>query len=276
MDDRELLKALNGIEFDEEEIEECLNYDGISIDELKYKSSNLVTKSSQEYFEEQKQMVKSLLDKDETMKAYVKGANIEMLRLGSILSGGTFKTNDIGFNYSMFITQKRVFVCDMNYYNSKTSDFKEIPLKDIKDITLNKVGYRAPKEVRKAWGGAIHPTTISNTWLYWLYGAGAIAGIGAIQAMITTLFNHFSLFGGTPGEKVFPIIDFVGKTSLISLCCSLSIVLVFYLIVRHYTKYKLRVSLTTKSYAYFDFIIVNSDHKYILKILKQIKNSIKN
>ncbi|MGL5152173.1 MAG: PH domain-containing protein [Clostridium sp.] len=269
MEDREFLKALNGIEFDEEEINECLNYEGISIDELKYKSSNLTTKISMDSFEEQKKLVKTMLRPNEKMDCYIKGARVDTLRMAVIIGGTSFKTNDIGFNSSMFVTNERIITCDMNYYNSKVNDFKSHELKDITEIKFNRFGYTTPKDVKKAWGGVVHYTDFYNLWLYVIYITGSFFAIKTFQSVFFALFNMFEIFGGVSGTALSEMST--SSAGDIALVFGVALLGILYLLFRHFTAYKLRVSIKTSDLQYYDFIIVNSDHQYIKKILNKIK-----
>lgn len=263
-----MLKALNGIEFSDDEIEECFNYDGISLEELKFKSANLKTTLSKTSFEEQKREVKNLLEKDESLKAYIKGASIELLRMGLLVNGagplGLLKTDDIGFNYCFFVTDKRILVSDSNYYDKRLHNFKEIKLDDILDISFNKYGYRVPRKVKKASKSFIHHITLTNSFLYYFYLGGLGAAFGGFNLGYTKILNkliaNFSSFSALSSYK-----------DSLSTGLSLLTIAIIYFIVRHFTKFKLRVTITTKDYKYYDFIIVNRDYSYIISMLKNIK-----
>lgn len=177
---------------------------------------------------------------------------------------GMLKTDDIGFNYAFFVTNKRLLVTDTNYYDKRLHTFKEIPFENIKDITFNKYGYRVPKEVKKASKSIIHHTTLTNTFLYYFYFGGLVAAYGgftlAYTKIITKLSETYSSF-----SSLLPNIDFISSgLSFLSIG-------IIYLLVRHFTKFKLRVTITTTDSKYYDFIIVNRDYRYILSVLKSIK-----
>lgn len=286
MSEKDILKELNGIEYSSEYKEKLNSFNEVSIEELKLKSANLKSKLSQSYFEKQKEMVKELLEKGEEIDYYVKGANIEMLRTMIAFGRGlTFKSNDIPFNYSIFVTNKRIFIGDSNYYD-EANGFTVYNLDEIKEVERDKVGYKVDREVKKrrrqVMKFGVSPAV--NFFILFRYSFGFIVSLVILTNTLFMWYNNYIRRGyvvGDDGKRYFDgFYDLMqasdamttGDNIIFSLIAAI-IIWGIVRLVKYLTRSKLRISMKLKENDYLDFIVVNEDGEEIAKKLQSLSNN---
>ena len=247
MDDYRAFTKLNGYSFSKKEQDEYLTYNGVTVEELKCISANLNTKISHGCFEENKKKIISMLSKDERIEAYIKGADIEMLEAIAAISmmsmGAVLKSDDYGFNYSIFVTNKRLFISGTNYYNFELNT-KVYNLDEVEEVKFNR------KKLKK--NNLTLKEAIQNRGFRWLTkGVLTITVLSASYPIYKLISEEYQNMG--LNMQVIPKI--LGILTL----------LIPYLLIRKLTAPKLRVKMRMKDGKILDFIIVNRDGLSLIK-----------
>lgn len=116
-----LIKDLNGIEFSEEELNRYMEIADVSDEKIEKLSDNIKTKLAKDWLKQVYSKILSLLDEDEKIEKEIKGLdkdNTSAVMATAALSRGAFITSyDYAINKIMFITNKRIFIVNTNYYN---------------------------------------------------------------------------------------------------------------------------------------------------------------
>ncbi|MEG1003512.1 PH domain-containing protein [Clostridium sp.] len=245
MDDYRAFTKLNGYSFSKKEQDEYLTYNGVTVEELKCISANLNTKISHGCFEENKKKIISMLSKDERIEAYIKGADIEMLEAIAAISmmsmGAVLKSDDYGFNYSIFVTNKRIFISGTNYYNFELNT-KVYNLDEIEEVKFNREKLKRNNYTLKE--------AIQNRGFRWLTkGVLTITVLNAIYSIYEYMVSDYEIMGSLILPKVICLLSF----------------LICLLIIRKLTEPKLRVKMRMKDGKILDFIIVNRDGLSLIK-----------
>lgn len=140
MNDRQVFKELNGINYDEEEIKEYIDLTNIEEKKLNSITNDVKTKLAKDKFKEACIHVKEkILEEDEVIEKIIKATDSEMLAVATgvnIMINAPFMTGDgYSFNVIMFCTNKRIIVVNANYYN-RMQGIKIYNKEDIKEITV--------------------------------------------------------------------------------------------------------------------------------------------
>ena len=140
MNDREILKELNGINYDEEEINEYMNFTNIEDKKLSSITNNIKTNLAKEKLREACIYVEErILENDEVIEKIIKGTDPEMLRAATaanLMINAPYMTGDgYSFNVLMFCTNKRIIAVNANYYN-RMQGIKIYNKEDIKEINV--------------------------------------------------------------------------------------------------------------------------------------------
>lgn len=140
MNDREILKELNGINYDEEEIKEYMNFIDIEDKALLKITNDVKTNLAKEKLREACIYVEErLLEEDEVIEKIIKATDQEILKASTaanIMINAPFMTGDgYSFNGLMFCTNKRIIVVYANYYN-RMQGIKIYKKEEIKEINV--------------------------------------------------------------------------------------------------------------------------------------------
>lgn len=142
MNDREIFKELNGINYNEQEIKEYMNFSNIEDKKLSSITNDVKTNLAKEKLMEACIYVEErLLEKDEVIEKIIKGTDPDMLRVATgvnLMVNAPFMTGDgYSFNELMFCTNKRIILVHSNYYN-RMQGIKIYNKEDIKDMLVGK------------------------------------------------------------------------------------------------------------------------------------------
>lgn len=142
MNDRELFKELNGINYNEEEIKEYINFSNIEDKKLSSITNDVKTNLAKEKLKEACIYVEErLLEKDEVIEKIIKGTDKDMLRTATgvnLIVNAPFMTGDgYSFNELIFCTNKRIIVVYANYYN-RMQGIQIYNKEDIKEMLVGK------------------------------------------------------------------------------------------------------------------------------------------
>lgn len=142
MNDRELFKELNGINYNEEEIKEYINFSNIEDKKLSSITNDVKTNLAKEKLKEACIYVEErLLEKDEVIEKIIKGTDKDMLRAATgvnLIVNAPFMTGDgYSFNELIFCTNKRIIVVYANYYN-RMQGIQIYNKEDIKEMLVGK------------------------------------------------------------------------------------------------------------------------------------------
>ena len=140
MNDRQMFKALNGIDHKDEEVKEYIDLANISDKKISSITNDVKTKLAKEKFSEACIHVKEkILEKDEVIEKIIKTTDPDMLTVAmgaNIMVGAPFMTGDgYSFNVLIFCTNKRIILVNANYYN-RMQGIKIYNKEEIKDMTV--------------------------------------------------------------------------------------------------------------------------------------------
>lgn len=138
MNDRQMFKALNGIDHKDEEVKEYIDLANISDKKISSITNDVKTKLAKEKFSEACIHVKEkILEKDEVIEKIVKATDPDMLAVATtanMMVGAPFMTGDgYSFNVLIFCTNKRIIIVNANYYN-RMQGIKIYSNEEIKEI----------------------------------------------------------------------------------------------------------------------------------------------
>lgn len=142
MNDREIFKELNGINYNEQEIKEYINFSNIEDKKLSSITNDVKTNLAKEKLMEACIYVEErLLEKDEVIEKIIKGTDPDMLMVATganLMVNAPFMTGDgYSFNVLMFCTNKRIILVSSNYYN-RMQGIKIYNKEEIKEVTIGK------------------------------------------------------------------------------------------------------------------------------------------
>lgn len=140
MNDRQMFKELNGINYNDEEIKEYMDFTNIEDKKLSSITNDVKTNLAKEKLREACIHVKEkILEKDEVIEKIIKATDSEMLAVATgvnIMINAPFMTGDgYSFNVLMFCTNKRIIVVNANYYN-RMQGIKIYNKEEIKEMTV--------------------------------------------------------------------------------------------------------------------------------------------
>ncbi|MFU7517354.1 hypothetical protein [Clostridium sp. HCS.1] len=140
MNDRQIFKELNGINYNEEEIKEYMDLTNIEEKKLNSITNDVKTKLAKDKFKEACIHVKEkILEENEVIEKIIKATDSEMLAVATgvnMMVNAPFMTGDgYSFNVLMFCTNKRIIVVNANYYN-RMQGIKIYNKEDIKEINV--------------------------------------------------------------------------------------------------------------------------------------------
>lgn len=140
MNDRQMFKELNGINYNEEEIKEYMDLTNIEEKKLNSITNDVKTKLAKDKFKEACIHVKEkILEENEVIEKIIKATDSEMLAVATgvnMMVNAPFMTGDgYSFNVLMFCTNKRIIVVNANYYN-RMQGIKIYNKEDIKEINV--------------------------------------------------------------------------------------------------------------------------------------------
>ena len=140
MNDRQMFKALNGIDHKDEEVKEYIDLANISDKKIDSITNDVKTKLAKEKFSEACIHVKEkILEKDEVIEKIIKTTDPDMLAVATtvnVMVGAPFMTGDgYSFNVLMFCTNKRIIEVSANYYN-RMQGIKIYNNEEIKEINV--------------------------------------------------------------------------------------------------------------------------------------------
>lgn len=184
MNDREIFKELNGINYNEQEIKEYMNFSNIEDKKLSSITNDVKTNLAKEKLMEACIYVEErLLERDEVIEKIIKGTDPDMLRVATgvnLMVNAPFMTGDgYSFNELMFCTNKRIILVHSNYYN-RMQGIKIYNKEDIKDMLVG-------KDVKKRYRFKIQLDYKRNK-------KGAIASLLFMLFMTHVLSNVLSKF----------------------------------------------------------------------------------
>lgn len=249
MSDMELINELNGIEYDDAEIEEYLNWSNISDDELNKISGDIQTKLARISLKECGEFIDNSMEQGEYTEVVIKGTDrnaiVYSAFLGMVMPGAFLLTGDYSFGYVMFITNKRLIVVNSNYYNSALGR-KIYNREEIKNIRFKRVIDRSAKNLVKNFFKNIVTTPV---------------GIFAV-------FFNIGVFSGRVINAIGLDLDFTGN-----------------LILKGATLFGLILSgiepnleteaiITMKDGKKYDFLVRNINYNEILRYLRRLANDV--
>ncbi|MDV4151658.1 hypothetical protein R0131_12565 [Clostridium sp. AL.422] len=122
MNDREVFKELNGINYKDEEVKEYIDFANIDDKKLSSITNDIRTNLAKEKLSEAFIHVKEkILERDEVIEKIIKGTDPDMLNVATgvnLMINTPFITGDgYSFNVLMFCTNKRIILVNANYYN---------------------------------------------------------------------------------------------------------------------------------------------------------------
>lgn len=177
-----LIKDLNGIEFSEEELNRYMEIADVSDEKIEKLSDNIKTKLAKDWLKQVYSKVTSLLDDGEKIEKEIKGLdkdNTNAVMATAALSRGAFITSyDYAINKIVFITNKRIFVVNTNYYN-RDLGYKIYNKSDIKKV------YRS-KNIKGNWSKADKNTL----GIAYLIGFIGIMQIGLLMHILVALVMY--------------------------------------------------------------------------------------
>ena len=140
MNDRQMFKELNGINYDDEEIKEYMDITNIEDKKLNSITNDVKTNLAKEKFREACIHVKEkILEEDEVIEKIIKTTDPDMLAVATgvnMMVNAPFMTGDgYSFNELMFCTNKRIIAVYANYYN-RMQGIKIYNKEEIKEINV--------------------------------------------------------------------------------------------------------------------------------------------
>ena len=138
MNDRQIFKELNGINYDDDEIKEYMDIANIEENKLNSITKDVKTKLAKSKFREACIYVKErILEEDEVIEKIIKTTDPDMLAVATTVNmavNAPFITGDgYSFNVLMFCTNKRIIEVSANYYN-RMQGIKIYNNEEIKEI----------------------------------------------------------------------------------------------------------------------------------------------
>ena len=139
MNDRQMFKVLNGINYKDEEIKEYMDFTNMEDKKLSGITNDVKTGLAKEKLREACIHVKEkILEKDEVIEKIIKGTDPDgIMRAAAIntMMNAPFMTGDgYSFNVLMFCTNKRIIVVNANYYN-RMQGIKIYEKEEIREMT---------------------------------------------------------------------------------------------------------------------------------------------
>ncbi|MDU5105696.1 hypothetical protein [Clostridium sp.] len=138
MNDRQIFKELNGVNYNDEEIKEYMDLTNIEDKKLNSITNDVKTKLAKDKFKEACIHVKEkILEEDEVIEKIIKTTDPDMLAVATgvnMMVNAPFMTGDgYSFNVLMFCTNKRIIEISANYYN-RMQGIKIYNNEEIKEI----------------------------------------------------------------------------------------------------------------------------------------------
>lgn len=121
MEEKELFKSFNGINYSDEEIKEYINLGNMSSEDLSIISGAVRSKLGREGIKRSNKAVNKQLIQGEEVNCVVKVRNVKVIKALTLSSavGGTMGYGlDYGIFNTMYFTDKRIFFVDQNVINS--------------------------------------------------------------------------------------------------------------------------------------------------------------
>lgn len=253
--DKEIIKLLNETTYDENEIEEFMEFANIDDYKLEKITNDVKTKIAKDSFKKVGYFVKSILNENESIEKIIKGTDIDLMEEYTAISAkvkAPFMTSDgYAINKIIFITNKRIIILDSNYYN-KVLGYESYELDEIKNITIG-------KKIKRKY--RLHQFFKENSKLikilFFLFAAIPILfGIGLVGYLVNELVRKFI----TDSEFVLVTI------SRIIVFGSL-----YFIIFR--SKLANEVLIELKNGKKYDIIIRNKDYKEIQDYLENLNKN---
>lgn len=142
MSEREIFKQLNGINYEDKEINEYMKFANIEDKKLSSITNDVRTNLAKEKLKEAGIYVEeNILEKGEVIEKVIKGTDIEMLTgitaMNAIMPVPFMTAEGFSFNRLLFCTNKRIIVINANYFNNMQGN-KIYNREDIKVIYVGR------------------------------------------------------------------------------------------------------------------------------------------
>jgi hypothetical protein len=149
-----LLKSMNGISIDEEEINDYLANATISDEKIDTISNEVLKNAFKDFAQNRQSYIERMLLKDERIEKVIKGLNFKMYEFSIAMSAtsaaATFNLDRLGYSHFLVITNKRFIVIYVNNNNSIVST-KIYNRNEIKNIKYdNKIQKEDRKRIEKS------------------------------------------------------------------------------------------------------------------------------